>query len=222
MLTPSVASLAPPCSLRVNETGPFYGAQPLLMVRVMGGMEDGEWRMGNETESDGAKHDSFALPWATCMCARMSRGGELRMSTGANLAKKKKAVLVDAKTNEKEGVKYYTFVFKAGDDKKGAREVLFLLFVFAYAGSLLLLSCFLVDLSTERVLAAPHHIVASSLTACHCNATSCLAQAGVPALHQQRQVVERHCHDVREAVGKAQGALRRHHGFLRPKTLVPV
>ena len=47
------------------------------------------------------------------------------MSTGANLAKKKKAVLVDAKTNEKEGVKYYTFVFKAGDDKKGAREVLF-------------------------------------------------------------------------------------------------
>ena len=44
-------------------------------------------------------------------------------TVGANLAKKKKAVLVDAKTNEKEGVKYYTFVFKADDDKKGAREV---------------------------------------------------------------------------------------------------
>ena len=42
---------------------------------------------------------------------------------GAGLAKKKKAVLADAKENTKDGILYYTFVFKAGDDKKGAREV---------------------------------------------------------------------------------------------------
>jgi len=42
---------------------------------------------------------------------------------GAALAKKKKAKLVEAKTNTKDGILYYTFVFKAGDEKKGAREV---------------------------------------------------------------------------------------------------
>jgi len=44
-------------------------------------------------------------------------------TVGAGLAKKKKAVLADAKENTKDGILYYTFVFKAGDDKKGAREV---------------------------------------------------------------------------------------------------
>eukprot|EP00802_Teleaulax_amphioxeia_P022244 Tamp_22670.p1 GENE.Tamp_22670~~Tamp_22670.p1 ORF type:complete len:313 (-),score=99.42 Tamp_22670:136-954(-) len=44
-------------------------------------------------------------------------------AVGASLAKKKKASLVDAKTNTKDGILFYTFVFKAGDDKKGAREV---------------------------------------------------------------------------------------------------
>ncbi len=41
-----------------------------------------------------------------------------RVGSGTNLAKKKKAELVDAKENTKDGVLYYTFVFKAGDDKK--------------------------------------------------------------------------------------------------------
>ena len=44
-------------------------------------------------------------------------------AVGANLAKKKKAKLIDAKENSKDGILYYTFVFKAGDDKTGAREV---------------------------------------------------------------------------------------------------
>jgi len=44
-------------------------------------------------------------------------------TVGAGLAKKKKAVLADAKENTKDGILYYTFVFKAGDSKKGAREV---------------------------------------------------------------------------------------------------
>jgi len=52
------------------------------------------------------------------------------MYLGAGLAKKKKAVLADAKENTKDGILYYTFVFKAGDDKKGAREVFFLNFCF--------------------------------------------------------------------------------------------
>ena len=45
-----------------------------------------------------------------------------RVSSGTNLAKKKKAELVDAKENTKDGVLYYTFVFKAGDDKKVKRR----------------------------------------------------------------------------------------------------
>jgi len=44
-------------------------------------------------------------------------------AVGASLAKKKKAKLIDAKENNKDGILYYTFVFKAGDDKAGAREV---------------------------------------------------------------------------------------------------
>jgi len=44
-------------------------------------------------------------------------------TVGANLAKKKKATLVDSKENNKDGILFYTFVFKAGDDKSGAREV---------------------------------------------------------------------------------------------------
>eukprot|EP00288_Rhodomonas_lens_P001292 CAMPEP_0177719268 /NCGR_PEP_ID=MMETSP0484_2-20121128/16015_1 /TAXON_ID=354590 /ORGANISM="Rhodomonas lens, Strain RHODO" /LENGTH=290 /DNA_ID=CAMNT_0019231479 /DNA_START=11 /DNA_END=883 /DNA_ORIENTATION=- len=42
---------------------------------------------------------------------------------GASLATKKKAELVDSKEREIEGVKYYTFTFKQGDAKLGAREV---------------------------------------------------------------------------------------------------
>ncbi|EKX33663.1 hypothetical protein GUITHDRAFT_155962 [Guillardia theta CCMP2712] len=42
---------------------------------------------------------------------------------GASLASKKKAELVEAKETERSGIRFYTFVFKAGDDKTGAREV---------------------------------------------------------------------------------------------------
>jgi len=42
---------------------------------------------------------------------------------GASLAAKKKAELVEAKETERSGIRFYTFIFKAGDDKTGAREV---------------------------------------------------------------------------------------------------
>uniref|UniRef100_A0AAU8MKQ8 Chloroplast PsbP n=1 Tax=Chroomonas placoidea TaxID=173977 RepID=A0AAU8MKQ8_9CRYP len=43
---------------------------------------------------------------------------------GANLAKKKKAELVSAtERTDGNGILYYKFVFKQGDEKKGAREV---------------------------------------------------------------------------------------------------
>eukprot|EP00286_Rhodomonas_abbreviata_P008611 CAMPEP_0181330046 /NCGR_PEP_ID=MMETSP1101-20121128/23671_1 /TAXON_ID=46948 /ORGANISM="Rhodomonas abbreviata, Strain Caron Lab Isolate" /LENGTH=279 /DNA_ID=CAMNT_0023439237 /DNA_START=10 /DNA_END=849 /DNA_ORIENTATION=+ len=42
---------------------------------------------------------------------------------GASLAAKKKAELVDAKERTVENIQYYTYIFKQGDEKRGAREV---------------------------------------------------------------------------------------------------